>query len=196
MTSRISLGDVINFFEYEKVREDRRRRVIALKEKRRVEVGPYLSFVFENRATLLFQIQEMCRAERIIDDARVQEEIDVYSALLPGPRELSATLFIEIADKDQIKPVLDRFMGIDTGHHVWIEMAAGLRVPGVFEAGHSDEEKGKLAAVHFVRFVFSDEAMKAFRSSAVDLVTDHPAARARAHLSDETKAELLTDLGA
>jgi hypothetical protein len=194
VTSRIGLGDVINFFEYEKVREDRRRRVIALKQKRRVEVGPYLSFVFENRETLLFQIQEMCRAERIIDDARVQEEIDVYSALLPRPAELSATLFIEIADKDQIKPVLDRFMGIDTGGHVWLETAGGLRVPGAFEAGHSDEEKGKLAAVHFVRFAFSAEAIGAFRTSPVVLVADHPAARARARLSDETKAELLTDL--
>jgi hypothetical protein len=176
------------------VREDRRQRVIALKAKRRVEVGPYLSFVFENRATLLFQIQEMCRAERIIDDARVQEEINVYGALLPRPGELSATLFIEIADKDQIKPVLDRFMGIDTGPHVWMEIAGGPRVPGTFEAGHSDEEKGKLAAVHFVRFAFSAEALGAFRTSAVDLVADHPAARARARLSDETKAELLTDL--
>lgn len=194
MTAQIRLADVVNFFEYEKVREDRRRRVIALKEKRRVEVGPYLSFVFENRATLLFQIQEMCRAERIIDDVRIQEEIDVYSALLPGPAELSATLFIEIADKDQIKPVLDRFMGIDNGRHVWIEVAGGLRVPGVFEAGHSDEEKGKLAAVHFVRFAFPDDAIAAFRSSAVELVTDHPASRARTRLSDETKAELLTDL--
>jgi Protein of unknown function (DUF3501) len=83
------------------LREDRRRRVIALKERRRVEVGPYLSFVFENREALLFQIQEMCRAERIIDDARIQEEVDVYSALLPGPGGLSATLFIEIADKDR-----------------------------------------------------------------------------------------------
>ncbi|MEX2224307.1 MAG: DUF3501 family protein [Candidatus Rokuibacteriota bacterium] len=195
MTRAIRLGDVVNFFEYEKVREERRRRVIELKRKRRVEVGPYLSFVFENRETLLFQIQEMCRAERIIDDARVQEEIDVYGALLPRAGELSATLFIEIADKDQIKPVLDRFMGIDTGQHVWLETAGGLRVPGDFEAGHSDEEKGKLAAVHFVRFAFGPEAMDAFRTSAVELVADHPAARARARLSDETKTELLTDLG-
>jgi hypothetical protein len=195
MTDEIRLGDVVNFFEYEKVREERRRRVIELKRKRRVEVGPYLSFVFENRETLLFQIQEMCRAERIIDDAKVQEEIDVYAALLPRPGELSATLFIEISDKDQIKPVLDRFMGIDTGRHVWLEIAGGPRVPGVFEAGHSDEEKGKLAAVHFVRFAFSPDAARAFRTSAVDLVADHPAARARARLSAETKAELLTDLG-
>jgi hypothetical protein len=195
MTRAIRLGDVVNFFEYEKVRDERRRRVIELKRKRRVEVGPYLSFVFENRETLLFQIQEMCRAERIIDDAKVQEEIDVYSALLPRPGELSATLFIEIADKDQIKPVLDRFMGIDTGRSVWMEIEGGLRVPGVFEAGHSDEEKGKLAAVHFVRFAFSPEAARAFRTAAVDLVADHPATRARARLSEETKAELLTDLG-
>jgi len=90
--------------------------------------------------------------------------------------------------------VLDRFMGIDTGHHVWMEMAGGLRVPGVFEAGHSDEEKGKLAAVHFVRFAFSPEAARAFRDSEVHLVVDHPAARARARLSAEARAELLSDL--
>jgi hypothetical protein len=194
MTHAIQLPDVLNFFEYEKVREDRRRRVIDLKRRRRVAVGPYLSFVFENRETLLFQIQEMCRVERITDDVKVQEEIDVYSALLPGPGELSATLFIEISDKDRIKPVLDRFMGIDTGRHVWLEIVGGPRVPGVFEAGHSDEEKGKLAAVHFVRFAFTREAIRAFGTSAVDLVIDHPATRARTRLSDETKAELLTDL--
>ena len=62
---------------------------------------------------------------------------------------------------------------------MWIEVAGGLRVRGLFEAGHSDEEKGKLAAVHFVRFVVPDEAVTAFRRAAVDLVTDHPAARAR-----------------
>ncbi len=191
----IELNDVVNFFEYEKIRDERRRRVIALKARRRVEVGPYLSFLFENRETLLFQIQEMCRAERIVDDAKVQEEIDVYSALLPGPRELSATLFIEIRDKDEIKPVLDRFMGIDTGRHVWFELGQGITVPGSFEAGHSDEEKGKLAAVHFVRFPFSPAAVRAFRDGNVDLVVDHPATRARARLSAETKAELLTDLG-
>ncbi|HEX9418420.1 MAG TPA: DUF3501 family protein [Methylomirabilota bacterium] len=97
----------------------------------------------------------MCRAARVIDDAKAQEESDVYSALLPRPGDLSATLFIEIADKDQIKPVLDQFMGIDTGRHVWFEVGAGMTVPGAFEAGHSDEEKGKLAAVHFVRFARS-----------------------------------------
>src|SRR5215831_19913026 len=98
MPRAIELRDVLNFFEYEKVREERRRKVMDAKRARRVAVGRYLSFVFENRETVLFQIQEMCRAERITAEDKVQEEIDVYNALLPGASELSATMFIEIED--------------------------------------------------------------------------------------------------
>jgi hypothetical protein len=191
---KIRLQDVVNFFEYEKVREARRAHVIELKRRRRVPVGHHLSFVFENRDTVLFQIQEMCRAERIAADAKVQEEIDVYNALLPGPREVSATLFIEIEDMARIKPTLDRLMGIDSGQCVWMQVGREFAVPGEFEAGHSDEEKGKLAAVHFVRFRFPPEAVRAFSTAEVHLVVDHPAERARTRLTDETRAELARDL--
>lgn len=191
---KIRLSDVVNFFEYEKVREARRARIIELKRRRRVDVGRYLSFVFENRETVLFQIQEMCRAERIAAEDKVQEEIDVYNALLPGPSELSATMFIEIEDMTRIKPVLDRLIGIDRGQCVWLQIGREFAVPGEFEAGHSDEERGKLAAVHFVRFRFSPEAARAFREAEVHLVLDHPAERARTRLSDETRAALLPDL--
>jgi hypothetical protein len=190
---KIRPDEVINFFEYEKVRDARRASVIELKRRRRVSAGRYLSLVFENRETVLFQIQEMCRAERIAADAKVQEELDVYNVLLPGPWELSATLFIEIEDMTRIKPVLDQLMGIDTGQCVWLQVGREFAVPGEFEAGHSDEEKGKLAAVHFVRFRFSPEAARAFREAEVHLVVDHPAERARARLSDETRAALLQD---
>jgi hypothetical protein len=191
---RIELADALNFFEYENVRDGMRRRVIESKRVRRVPVGRYLSFVFENRETLLFQIQEMCRAERITDDARIQEEIDVYGALLPRRGELSATMMIEIEDKADIKPVLDRLMGIDAGPHVWMQAGREFAVLGEFEAGHSDEEEGKLAAVHFVRFAFPGPAVRAFRDADVYIVMDHPAERARTRLSDETKAVLLEDL--
>ena len=194
-TGKIELKDVLNFVDYETVRDEMRRRVITLKRGRRVPVGRYLSFVFENRDTVLFQIQEMCRVERISEAARIQDEIDVYNALLPRPGELSATLMIEIVDKDQIKPVLDRFMGVDTGQRVWIQVGKEFAIPGEFEAGHSDEEKGKLAAVHFVRFAFPAAAVRAFREAEVSLVVDHPGERARTRLSEETKAALLEDLG-
>ena len=192
---KIERSDVLNFFEYEKVRAAMRARIIELKRVRRVTVGKHLSFVFENRDTVLFQIQEMCRVERITEDPKVQDEIDVYSALLPGPNELSASLFIEITDKEEIQPVLDRFMGIDVGPTVWMQVGKEFAVPGQFDPGRSDEEKGKLSAVHFVRFAFSPEAARAFASSPVSLVVDHPAERGRVELSAETKAQLLLDLG-
>jgi hypothetical protein len=191
---KIRPDEVIDFFEYEKVRDARRASVIELKRRRRVSVGRYVSLVFENRETVLFQIQEMCRAERIADDAKVREELDVYNALLPGPRELSATLFIEIEDMACIQPILDQLMGIDTGQCVWLQVGREFAVPGEFEAGHSDADKGKLAAVHFVRFRFSPEAARAFREAEVHLVMDHPAERARTRLSNETRAALLPDL--
>ena len=192
--NRVELSDVLNFYEYEKVRAERRRHVIELKEARRVSVGPHLSFVFENRDTVLFQIQEMCRVERITDEAKIQDELDVYNALLPGPGELSATMFIEIADQAAIQPVLDRFMGIDVGSHVSFRVGSEPPVVGEFEAGHSDEEKGKISAVHFVRFRFPPAAVRAFRASPVSLGVDHPAERTRVELSPVTKAELARDL--
>jgi hypothetical protein len=191
---KIRLDDVRNLHEYETGRDAFRREIIALKARRRVPVGDRLSFLFENRQTVLFQIQEMVRAERIVADDRVQEEIDVYNELIPDPGQLSATMMIEIEDKERIKPELDRFMGIDSGQYVWLQVGRDWVVPGQFEAGHSKEDK--LAAVHFVRFALSAEARTAFAREPVAIVVDHPNYRARAELSAEVRAALLEDLGA
>jgi hypothetical protein len=189
----VSPDEILNLYEYEKVREERRRRVIEVKADRRVGVGRYLSFVFENRETVWFQIQEMIRAERIVDDARVAEEIAVYNTLLPRPGELAATMFIEIGESALIKPVLDALMGIGTGHHVRLEVGPHA-IPGVFEAGHSDEEKGKLSAVHFVRFALPPDARRLFAEAEVALVVDHPADPGRTVLSPATRRSLAGDL--
>lgn len=190
---RIRFGDVKNLYEYEHVREALRREIIALKRRRRLAVGDRLSFLFENRQTVLFQIQEMVRAERIVADARVQEEIDVYNDLIPDPGELSATMMIEIEDKALIKPELDRLMGIDSGEYVWLRIGRDWTIPGQFEAGHSKEDK--IAAVHFVRFALPPEVRAAFAREPVSLVVAHPNYRAQAELSSELRAELLEDLG-
>ena len=189
----IARAEILNLYEYEKVREARREQVIALKRRRRVGVGRYLSFVFENRETVWFQIQEMIRAERIVDDAKVDEEIVVYNDLLPAAGELAATMFIEIGDPAAIKPVLDALLGIDTRDYVRMEIGPHV-VVGRFETGHSNEELGKLSAVHFVRFALPPAARQAFATSDVALVVDHPNERARTVLTEEAKASLLEDL--
>jgi hypothetical protein len=189
----LDASEILNLVEYEKVRVERRREIVDMKKARRVSVGRYLTFIFENRATVWFQIQEMVRAERIVDDAKIAGEVEVYNALLPHPGELSATLMIEIEEAAEIKPVLDQLLGIDTRGYV--KLTVGSRViPGDFETGHSDEERGKLSAVHFVRFALPPEARASFATSEVALVVEHPNERARAVLSDETKRSLLGDL--
>ena len=189
----IAQSEILNLYEYEKVREARRGALIALKAHRRVTVGRYLSFVFENRDTVWFQIQEMIRAERIVDDQKVADEVTVYNGLLPQDGELAATMFIEIGDAAAIKPVLDALLGIDTRDYVRLEVGPHV-VVGRFEAGHSDEELGKLSAVHFVRFALPEPARRIFAASEVVLVIDHPNERARTVLSAETKASLAKDL--
>ena len=135
----------------------------------------------------------MVQAERLVDQAKIAEEVEVYNGLLPRAGELSATMFIEIDDASRIKPVLDRLLGIDTRDY--IRMTVGPHViVGAFEAGHSDEERGKLSAVHFVRFALPPEARRVFATAEVALVVDHPNERARTVLSDETKRSLLVDL--
>jgi hypothetical protein len=189
----IDVSEVLNLYEYERIRPQARDRVIEAKRHRRVGVGRYLSFVFENRDTVLFQIQEMCRAERIVDGEKVAEEVAVYNSLLPGPGELAATMMIEITERSQIQPILDALLGIDTGDYVRMHIDDEV-VPGVFEAGHSDEERGKLGAVHFVRFPLSLAAQRRFRSAEVWLIVDHPNEHARTRLTEPMKASMARDL--
>ena len=190
---KLDLSDVKNIYEYEKVREEMCRRIIDLKRRRRVQVGQYLCFVFENRETALFQIQEMCRVERIVDEAKIREEVEVYNDLIPGENELSATLLIEIEDRAEIQPVLDRLMGIDAGEHVWIQVGKDYAIPAQFEPGHSDADRGKLSAVHFIRFAFPPGAIEAFKKQDAYLVVDHPGEKARTRIADEVKASLFDD---
>ena len=190
---QLETSEILNLVEYEKVRDARRRELIELKKRRRVSVGRYLTFVFENRETVWFQIQEMVRAERIVDEAKIAEEVGVYNTLLPGPGELAATMLIEISEALQIKPVLDKLLGIDTRDYVRLTVGPHI-VVGDFETGHSDEERGKLAAVHFARFKLPPEARRTFRDAEVTLVVEHPNERARTVLSDATKRALLHDL--
>ena len=189
----IGAGEILNLYDYEKVREARRAAVIALKAERRVAVGRDLSFVFENRETVWFQIQEMIRAERLVDEAKIAAEVEVYNTLLPRPGELAATMFIEIGEPDRVKPVLDALLGIDTRDYVRLQVGPHV-VVGAFEAGHSDEELGKLSAVHFVRFALPPAARRDFPQAEVALVVEHPNERGRTVLSAATRRRLAEDL--
>lgn len=189
----LTTDELISIEEYDRRRESFRADIITLKQRRRISVGPLLTMVFENRDTLKFQIQEMIRAERILDPAKIQDELDVYNALLPDPDELSATLMIEITDPAQIKHELDRFMGLDHGNKVTIT-AGGEIVFGEFEGGRSHETK--ISAVHFVRFRPTASMNRAFAdlTQPVTIRVDHGGYRYEVPVPGTMREEWLVDL--
>jgi hypothetical protein len=194
---KIEIADLKNLHEYELIRDTWRKDVIAAKARRRVLVGPAMSLVFENRFTVLNQIQEMCRAERIVKPEAVQAEIDVYNELLPGPGEVAATLFVEIPRLEDVQAELDKLIGLDDGKCIWLEVGGTRAYAGFLEGQGRDD---RIAAVQFVRFpVGSGEGMRDAilnPSVPVAVVVDHPGYRARAEISAEARRELAADLTA
>lgn len=185
--------DLIPQAEYERRRQDYRQHIIQLKQRRRISVGDHVTLVFENRETIQFQIQEMLRVERITEPDKIQDELDVYNALLPGDGELSATLLIEITDEARMRELLEAFKGIDRGRTV--ALRAGTQdVYAEFEGGHSKEDK--ISAVHFVRFhpdaAFID-ALAAGRAP-VSVRLAHGPYQCEVSVPDDMREEWLADL--
>ena len=169
MASRtIELRDVLNFFEYEKVR----RRAASAGDGAEARCGACrwdaISRSCSRTGTPCCSRSRRCAGPSGSPTTRGSRTRSTSTPrCCPGPGELSATLMIEIEDKDRIQPVLDAFLGIDLGQHVWMQVGKEFVIPGDFEAGHSDQERGKLSAVHFVRFAFpAAAAVRAFRCCA------------------------------
>jgi hypothetical protein len=187
----IALEDILGRERYGAERERIRGRLIAHKRTRRVAVGDQLGFVFEDRATVWYQIQEMLWVEHITDLDAIRHEIATYNALLPGPAELSATLLIEIEDQRGIREELHRLIGID--EHVTLEIEGDGPIAGTFEPGRQTAEK--LSAVQFVRFPLAGPACRRIAAGAsLALAVAHPNYRARTVLPEPLRAALAADV--
>ncbi len=187
---KIVLDDILGLSTYEKIRPQFRQSIIEKKKNRRVSVGDRVSLLFENRDTVIFQIQEMLRAERITDLDKIREEIAVYNGLIPEAGELSATLFLEIEDQERLRDDLLKFLGIDEA--VYLEVGSHS-IRGRFEEGRSKEDK--ISAVQYVRFPFDAEAREAFLAGEkAMIVIDHPNYKASAELLPAVQKSLAEDL--
>lgn len=190
----ISRSEILPLGEYELVRPHFRTRIIEEKRRRRVLLGEHATVLFENRDTVLLQIQEMLRTERISSESAVAHEIETYNDLIPGQGELSFTLFIEIPDRDLRERTLVDLAGLEQA--VQLEVGGSL-LPAVQElpAGHRAD---RTTAVHYFKVNLSPAAATALRErrSGAALVIAHPRWSERTELGAETLAALAEDLGA
>lgn len=175
---------------YEGVRDQFRREVIAAKKDRRIEVGPNMTFVFENRLTVKFQVLEILRAERITAPEHVAEELDGFNTMLPGEGELSATLLIAFTGSEaEVAKRLEELSGLSA--HVFLEVA-GKRIPGELEGGRDDGRR--VSAVQYIRFPIGDARALLDAKLPARLGIDHPAYRHAADLPDGMRRSLAADL--
>jgi hypothetical protein len=177
---------------YAGMRDDLRRHVIAHKQDRRVIVGDRVSLVFEDRTTLIFQIEEILRVEHITVPAKIDEEIAVYNELLPTADSLSATLFLELPPDADARAELGRLIGLD--EHVVLHIGPHP-VRAAFEAGRSDGDR--ISAVQYTRYRLDEAARASLKTPGTPLALeiDHPAYRHRVALSEASRASLARDIG-
>jgi hypothetical protein len=188
----VILDDLADIAEYERNRDDIRKSVMEHKARRRVALGPDISLTFEDRQTIIFQIQEMMRAERMVHDDVIQEEIDIYNTLLPGENNLSATLFIEITEEVRIKEKLHQFLGLTDGKSIWLQLDE-QKAYAQFEEGRSQDDK--ISSVHYVRFPLAAGVRKLLKDPSITakICIDHGEYRYETELSKGTRESLYMD---
>jgi hypothetical protein len=158
---RITAADITPPAIYAKERSERRRALIPVKKNRRIEVGPFATFYFENYDTMLAQVQEMLHIEKGGED-QIEGELEAYNPLIPQGRELIATLMLEIDDPTRRTGVLKRLAGIEDSVHLDIGDVRIKATPTEYEDRTTPD--GKTSSVHWVRFTFRPEEIEAFRN--------------------------------
>jgi hypothetical protein len=194
MTDRHELtpADILPWAEYAKGRAEHRKRLTAIKRNRRVEVGPYVTFYFENFDTMWIQVQEMLHIEKG-GAAQLADELAAYNPLVPKGKELVATFMIEIDDALRRARVLSQLGGV--------EETASIEVGGERVVGKAEQDQdrttaeGKASSVQFVHFPFTEAQIAAFRepNTRVILGLSHPNYSHMAVLSEATRASLAED---
>jgi len=184
----INVAEIKPIADYELLRPEWRPQMMALKDRRRVRVGDHLTFLFENRDTVRYQIQEMMRIERLQNPREIAHEVETYNELIPGPGQLSATLLIEYetaAERDIWLPAL---LGLE--RHIWLE-TGGQSAPARFDDRQISSER--LSSVQYLKFHLTPEQVPAFPLAAA-IVVDHPRYQASKKLTPEQLRDVAPDL--
>ncbi len=189
---KLTLDDIKDLREYERERDEFRRHIVAMKKRRRVQLGDLLTITFENTDTMRFQIQEMARIERMLTDDQIRGEVDTYNQLVPDANELSGTLFVEIDNKERLYEWLPKLVGIQRAVSIWLQDGSSVVSAAEDEERLTREET--TTTVHYLKFAFTPEQVDAFASGPVRIVVDHPNYDAVVELTEEQRSELVGDL--
>jgi hypothetical protein len=180
---QVKREEILDLSAYEASRAEIRPQVLEAKRRRRVHVAGVLTFLFENAATIRYQIQEMIRSERITRDQDVRHEIDTYNEVLGGPGELGVSLLIEISEPEERDRSLRDWL--DLPAHLYLKLEGGEKVRPRFDPRQVGSDR--LSSVQYLKFDVKGQVPVAVGS-------DHPSIRGETELGDEQREALRRDL--
>ena len=189
---KVDRSELLDLGAYEQIRERFRDRVIGLKKNRRAKLGDHMSLVFENHDTMLLQVQEMLRTERITDEKAIAHELATYNELIPEAGKLSATHFIEYDDADERRRMLARFHDLRDQIHLRI---GDKRITASFYVHHG-EELDRIPAVNYLTFDVGRQHAATLRDGDIPaaLEVTHPDYQVSLDLSPGMREALAHDL--
>lgn len=192
--SKITRDSLLTLEAYARNRESFRADVMAHKRNRSVALGEHVTLLFEDELTMRYQIQEMLRAEKIFEEADIQQELDVYNPLVPDGHNWKATMLIEYGDPAERAQKLTQLIGIED--QVWVNVAGHVRVYGIADEDLDRANAEKTSAVHFLRFELSLEMIGALRQSAtLSMGIDHSVYQVTIEsVADDIRKALIQDL--
>jgi hypothetical protein len=168
----ITLKDLMTLEDYDEARSSFRLAVMARKKNRLAPIGPDVVLSFEDRTTILYQVQEMLRIERIFKRAGIQEELDAYNPLIPDGNNWKATMMIQIPDVATRRESLTRLVGIE--RDCWVRIEGHDRVYAIADEDMERTTEDKTSAVHFLRFELPSAASDSVqRGDDITMGIDH-----------------------
>jgi len=189
---KVVFEDILNLYEYEKVRQDKVKELLGIKKKRSLFVGDIFHIFFENTFSVWFQIQEMIRAERMVKKEDINFEIEVYNDLIPEQNQLSATFFIEIPDDEERERMLKELVGVHDG--IFISFGNQKIKAKANEQSDMDYKFGKAATIHFIKFDFDNTQKELFKNEKAFIEINHNDINIKQDIPQEVKEELIKDL--
>jgi hypothetical protein len=169
---KLARADLMSLEQYASDRVRLRAEVIVHKRLRNVQVGPNMTWCFEDRTTIRYQVLEMLRAERIFESDGIQGELDAYNPLIPDGNNWKVTLLLEFPDAEERRVALEKLIGVEDG--CWIRVSEMERVFAVADEDLERENDEKTSAVHFLRFELTPSMIEAMKSGAsLSIGVDH-----------------------
>jgi hypothetical protein len=191
--TQITREDLMSLEQYAEKRPEFRQQVLAHKKHRQVMLGPNATLYFEDRLTLLYQIQEMLRIEKVFEAAGIDEELEAYNPMVPSGRNFKATFMIEYTDPEVRAAQLEKLVGIED--LVWMQVAGLEKVWAIADEDLDRSTDTKTSAVHFMRFEMSDAMAESLKNGAEWAIgVQHPVYTYELTVDGATRESLLKDL--